>query len=219
MWSCGREAPTLLSLRTPTHIDAAVLRLRDLIRPDAEPRFVRVAPEPECEPSRCFENVARKVARDGGERLCGWAIWVWPHVFIEAEHHAVYAPPDGGAWRDLTPGPTADLKRRLFLPHPAAAYDEGEGREGRRDNVRMALCDDPMVAEIFAAAEMRTRIWRSVQATGGAGEAATLAALEVAEFAQSHAQVRLAMKYTPPKAPCFCGSGRMFRKCHGRATG
>jgi hypothetical protein len=208
----------VISLRTPASVDAAVLQLRDLIRPDAEPRYLRIAPEPDCERQRCFENVRRKVDRDGGASVVGWALWIWPHVFIEAEHHVVYRPADGGAWRDVTPPDQPSTKRRLFLPDPSATYREDMGA-GRRDNIRLALCDDPMVGEIFAAAELRTRIWRSAPGADAASEAATLAALEAAEFAQSRAQVRLAMKYTPPRAACFCGSGRMFRGCHGRVTG
>jgi hypothetical protein len=60
------------------------------------------------------------VARDGGEILYGWAIWEWPRVFIEAEHHAVWSK--GGCLTDVTPQvPPADTI--LFLPDTERAYD------------------------------------------------------------------------------------------------
>jgi hypothetical protein len=58
-------------------------------------------PEPWAQPSRCFENVAGKVAQDGGRIRFGWT---FHHRLVErmlgpgyvfVTHHAVLNAPDG----------------------------------------------------------------------------------------------------------------------------
>jgi len=66
-----------------------VAALREQILPGGSPVYLRVDPEADCEPMACFAKVRRKVDRDGGRAQFGWAIWIWPRIVIEAEHHAV----------------------------------------------------------------------------------------------------------------------------------
>jgi hypothetical protein len=40
---------------------------------------------------------------DGGRIQFGWPIRERRHVYVEAEHHAICEPPDGGPRRDITP--------------------------------------------------------------------------------------------------------------------
>jgi hypothetical protein len=165
--------------------------------------------------NECFQNVRRKAEREGGSIQFGWAIWTWPRVFIEAEHHAVYVPPDGQPWQDVTPAEDPETKRRLFLPDDTATYDfKNEGV--RRDNVRMALSDDPLIPAFFAAAEERSRIWNSIPGVGKVQVPPAIAMkLQDAGFAVAGAMYPLATKYLQPNDPCFCGSGRRFKRCHG----
>lgn len=200
--------------RTPSAVGPTVRRFCAGVRPDRDPVFLRVAADPDCHPNACFQNVSRRVLRDGGAPQFGWSIWLWPHVFIEAEHHAVYAPPGGRPWLDITPGPRG-LKRRLFLPDDAALHDPAAGQ--RRDNIRMALSDDPLIAELFAGAEARSEVWNGAAQPGDV-QVASLNRLEAAEHAQVRAQFHLGMRYTPANAPCFCGSGKRFKRCHGRTA-
>ena len=178
---------------------------------------MRIAPEPDCEPLDCFNNVRRKLEREGGRIQFGYAIWTWPHVLLEAEHHAVYEPPPGGDWRDITPARDPSIKRRLFLPDDTATYDfENEGV--RKDNIRLALSNEPLIADFIAAAEERARIYNSIPGIGQVTTgAAILARIRAAEYAQAQAQFQLAMKHTGPNDPCFCESGRKFKRCHGRS--
>lgn len=201
----------------PRSIGPAVQALCDRIRPGAAPPvYLRVDPDPDCVALSCFANVQRKVDREGGSTQVGWAIWIWPRVFIEAEHHAVYAPPGGAPWRDITPGDQA-VRRRLFLPDDSATYGDAD-RGAWRDNIRVALADDPLVVEMFTCMEARTRVWRAEPAVSSAQSLAAFGDLQAAELAQHFVQLRLAMKYTRPNDPCFCGGGRRFRACHGRAA-
>jgi hypothetical protein len=131
----------------------------------AEPNFITITPEPSCDPNDCFECIRRKVTREGGRIQFGWSIWEWPHVYIEAEHHAVYEPPAGSPWKDITPAPSAEIRHPLFLPDNDATYDfESEGI--LRDNKRLALNDDPLIQELFAVAEKRVAILNSIPGVG-----------------------------------------------------
>jgi hypothetical protein len=197
---------------TPTSIGPAVLALCARLRPGGPlPVYLKVDPDPDCDSVACFGNVARKVDRDGGRLQNGWAIWIWPRVYIEAEHHAVYEPYVGGPWRDMTPG-EAGVRRRLFLADDAATFDTS----ARRDNVRVALADDPLVTEMFACMDIRTKVWRSGAALNRATGMTAFAELQAAELAQHFVQVELAKKYLRPNDPCFCGRSRRFGACHGR---
>lgn len=121
---------------TPGAISTAIETLCQDIAPGQTPTFIEHRPAPAARPRECFSNVADEVSRCGGELVFGWAIWEWPDIFIEAEHHSVWR--SGEQLIDITPHecPTNGV---LFLPDPSARYDfEGQTR---RNNVRRPLTD------------------------------------------------------------------------------
>lgn len=205
----------MTAIGTPQFVTQEIMELCQRLNPTARPVFLRITPEPNCEPDDCFASVRRKVDVEGGRIQFGWAIWEWPRVFIEAEHHAVYEPPRGRPWVDISPSDRPDVSRRLFLPDDTAAYDfDNEGN--RRDNLREALVDDPLVRELFRLAGERNAIINTIPGLGMITVEGDVAErfqqnLEQAVMVELH----LGMKYTPQNAPCFCGSGRRFKRCHG----
>jgi hypothetical protein len=203
-------------LRPPESISDQVRKLCARTSPDREPVSLPIRPDPDCEPLDCFEYVRRKVQREGGRIQCGWAIWEWPRVFVEAEHHAVYEPANGPPWVDITPSTFPEV-RRLFLPDDTATYDfENEGI--LRDNIRLALSDDPLIQQFFNAAKDRLAILNAIPGIGQvSADALTAARLSAIEREQTRLIVALGMKYTSQGAPCFCGSGQKFKRCHGES--
>jgi hypothetical protein len=184
-----------MHMRVPPEITPQVRELtRSKIGPDSEPLFVEVTPEPWCKCADCFENVRRKVAKHGGSIQFGWAVWEWPGVFLEAEHHAVWAPPGDGALVDITPCEFGST-RRLFLPDDAAIYDfEHEGI--LRDNLRYALVDDPLVDELFKAAAKRTALKNELPGVGVIrAHPSEVKALEKLERRVARANEALVAKY------------------------
>jgi hypothetical protein len=150
--------------RTPIEISEKVVRLCHQIIRDSQPMFLEITPDPGCKAKDCFENVRRKIEKEGGRIQYGWALWEWPQVFIEAEHHAVYEPAGGPPWVDLTPC-LRGSRRRLFLPDDTATYDfQDEGF--RRDNVRIALSDDPDIEEFFKAGKRRSAFYNELPGVG-----------------------------------------------------
>ena len=74
---------------TPPEITRAVRRLTESVVRGAEPVYLPVQPEADAIVHECFPNVQAKVARDGGQMLCGWQLWEWPHVLVEAEFQGI----------------------------------------------------------------------------------------------------------------------------------
>jgi hypothetical protein len=201
--------------RTPAAVTDRIRQLCEQISSGVEPIFIPITPGVGCAPLDCFGCVRRKVEMDGGRIQYGWAIWEWPGVFVEAEHHAVYEPEAGPPWLDITPSADPQIRRRLFLPDNAAVYDfENEGV--LRDNIRVALCDEPLIQQFFDACAERSRILNSLPGMGEiALDAPTAARLSAVDNDKTRLFFSLAMKYTPQNARCFCGSDQKFKRCHG----
>ena len=94
-----------------------------------------------------------------------------------------------------------------------------ENEDTRRDNVRRALTDDPLVQEFFRLAEERNAILNAIPGVGKVtlqGEAAT-------RFQRNHQRAaeiefQLGLKNSPQGALCPCGSGLKFKRCHGQPS-
>jgi hypothetical protein len=203
---------------TPDSISEDVLKLCGQINPAARPTYIIIMPAQGCEANNCFDCVRREVERNGGRIQFGWSIWKWPRVCVQAEHHAVHEPSSGPPWVDVTPSGPPGVIRRLFLPDDRAVYDFGEGT--RRDNIRLALNDDPLVKEFFAAAEKRVAILNSIPGKGRIEiDSDTAKKLSAAVGEKDRLLYSLRMKYTSQNAPCFCSSGKKFKRCHGQRAG
>jgi hypothetical protein len=202
----------------PPSIAKHVLAFCARINPGVMPIYLPIRPEPGCDKLECFPNVRRKVEREGGRIQYGWEISQWPGVFIEAQHHAVYEGQAGPPWRDITPPPSEEnsqQERRLFLPDDLAVYDFAT--DIRRDNIRQALAVDPLIDEYLGLSAELVAIMNRIPGTGLV-EVEGADAERVESIARQSARLRrqLAMKYTPYGAPCFCGSGQKFKRCHGQ---
>ncbi len=104
----------------PSSISSSILEFCRSIAP-TEPVFITSVPLRRSATSFCFENVDRKIAKSGGSKLFGWAIWHIPDLYFEAEHHAVWRNKNGGLI-DVSPQ-MGQRRRMLFLPDPSAVYD------------------------------------------------------------------------------------------------
>lgn len=69
----------------------------------------------------CQTNVEKKIQKDGGYRIIGWAIWK-SQIFIEAEYHHIWAAPDGSKVIDITPKRDGE-KHILFVIDPEQKDD------------------------------------------------------------------------------------------------
>jgi hypothetical protein len=134
---------------TPRKLHRFVSELSRSIADEKVARYVAVRPDLGAQPNECFFNVPQKIAKDGGGIQYGWSIWELPGLFIEAEVHAVWVSPTG-EWIDVTPKVNHESEI-LFLPDENVTWDENS--RFRRDNIRMAMKDDPIVYEFIEAAK------------------------------------------------------------------
>jgi hypothetical protein len=179
-----------------------------------------IQPEPGWEPNNCFFSVRERVRRDGGRMQLGWSIGELPGVYLEAERHAVFAPADGSSWLDISPAPVPEITTRLFLPDDAAAEYDFANAGVREANIREALAADDRIRAFFRLAKQIEALLNSHPGLGEItlkGENAINC--EHLQRAASSLIEALAMEYTPTNAPCFCGSRKKFKKCHGPYRG
>lgn len=201
-------------MASPT--DAQTIRFCERIAPKAKPIVLEIKPEAGSRSVECFYNVRDKVEREGGSIKFGWVIWTWPDVYIEAEHHAVYEPPSGSPWLDITPAPDGDTQR-LFLPDDTVPFDFDEPLP-RRDNIRHPLTNDPLVHDHLRLAARFTRFLNHYRIKPGEAQVPLYLIQEAQMLQQKRREVILLMqqKYTKRNARCYCGSGKKFKNCHGR---
>lgn len=114
--------------------------------------FVASKPSAGAVQSFCFDNVAQKMERAGGTVAYGWAIWSFPDIYFEAEHHGVWRNRQGKL-TDVSPQLNS-ARRILFLPDPQATYDP----LSYRSNVLKAAGDNPLAVEFVRLANARNAL-------------------------------------------------------------
>jgi hypothetical protein len=194
---------------TPGRISREILVLARELSSGHQPRFVPIAPDQTAKVGECFFNVQSKIAREGGEIVYGWAIWEWPRVFIEAEHHAVWS--SGTEWIDITPNDPG-IHRVLFLADPTRAFDYRSYK--RIMNVKRPLNSAPFIQDWLNATDELRRYFED-ESDG------PIARLDRSRLKILHDKVRYAQagvlvwlaQNTGRNGACFCGSGKKFKKC------
>lgn len=207
----------MIFTKTADISSAPVIDFCSSINPNAQPIRLPIRSGNHDQTLDCFNNVRRKVLSEGGRLVLGWAIWEWPNIYVEAEHHAIYEPPGADAqWLDITPSDQPHISARVFVEDADATYDFAN--EGvRRDNKRKALVDDPLVERFFQTARDYSAIMNSIPGVGNVNVPLHIAQrLKQLELENTQLTLQLAMKHSPRNAPCFCGSGKKFKRCHGQ---
>lgn len=80
------------------------------------------------QPLDCFMNVQKMIAKLGGEMVCGWHVYQFSELFLEAEAHAVWREPKEHRLIDVTPGNVEDGEKILFIPDTTWTWKEGVSR-------------------------------------------------------------------------------------------
>jgi hypothetical protein len=206
---------TLLYPIVPSAASADVRKLCARLSPGQTAITLSVTPEADGEVSFCYQNVERKIARDGGSIQHGWQIWEIPQIWLEAEFHAVWRSPEGDLV-DITP--KADSSEGiLFLPDLHRTY------AGKQIfNEYHVISKDPLVNELIAIKRKKYLLLNRGERAHINGEIVLLG-----DEAREHARIEmreqgvmdqiLLNKYKVGRNyPCPCGSGRKYKQCCGR---
>lgn len=195
-----------MATTTPEVVSEEIQEFCREIEPSVQPRYVPVRPKDRCLVNECVRNTEAYILAHGGTIQYGWIIWESPEVMLEAEFHAVWLSTEG-EMVDITPKPDGE-RQILFLPDRKRKY------EGKLvDNKRKPLNTSP---EVISAIQKAEEVFRIKQRHFKDG---TLDLMSfAADVEQFWSRIRL-NKGTKlgRNAPCFCGSGRKFKKCCGRA--
>lgn len=194
----------------PKPTSTLVKRICSKIDVSEDPRYVPCKPIPGAAQSECFPLVDEKVAAEGGKRVLGWQIWQG-EILVEAEFHAVWESPIGELV-DITPK-SMSFREILFLPDAKSKY---EGKQV--NNIRINLSGSSLVDEFIAVHDAVFRIENK-------GERALVREVLLSGAERiAHRKLTLvkplielmAHRGDTRKSQCPCGSGKMYRICHGR---
>lgn len=186
---------------TPPEITPMILDCCKTLNSQILPFYVDVIPDPDALMNECFPNVQRKIARDGGTHINGWAIWQWANIMIEAEAHSVWKTADGKLI-DITPHSHQE-RQILFVPDKCVKF-EGVIIPNKRAPMTKSL----KVARLIDLCNTRDYIAQQAGASKTyslpMGMAQEIIALQ-REIAQRVDRNTL----------CPCGSGLKYKKCCG----
>lgn len=114
-------------------------------------RSIGCAPKAWSEPKRCFVNVERQVAKEGGRMVVGWMWQELVGISISGEAHAVWQSRDGKL-RDITPHDGAP-RRIAFCEDPKVLAKRGYTAPPKK-----IVTDDPRAVKIEAFASTLDRM-------------------------------------------------------------
>lgn len=202
---------------TPAVLSQPLIALCEEIAPGgALPVYVDVRPLQGVPSKECFPIVEEHIRINGGTSVIGWSLWELPTLYIEAEFHAVWRAPNGSLV-DIAPKPES-TQRILFQA------DTGREYQGCQvNNVRRPLRQDFAVIafleacdEEFELMNRRERAWQHGEIALQGEEAAEYQRIQVKK-AQCHLLMRPLCPQVGPYTPCWCGSGKKTKWCHGNS--
>lgn len=132
---------------SPNEVTKPVKKLIDLIGSEYAHEFVPVVPELEAKVGNCYVNVAHKVAKDGGNLVYGWAVWLGEFI-CEGEHHAVWEDQNGNLI-DVTPH-QVEADEVFFISDDRYTY-----KDTQIANIRVNVGNNPLVDHFILLSEMR----------------------------------------------------------------
>lgn len=197
-----------MNTTTPIKIDDTVLEFCLSVNSDNLPMFIPVIVETGAAIDECFGNVADKVAREGGERVFGWMIWLWPNTLIEGVFHSVWKNPNGSLI-DITP--KADHEKQiLFLTDGSQLY------EGRRvNNIRKSISTNGVVNDYILTSD--ALYYHMLQGDKGVDRRVSFEGegLEILKWLKNQIDNLYGMIINDngKHGPCPCGDGRSFKRC------
>jgi len=195
---------------TPNEICSDIEFLLSKVGAKSEPVFLPSRPVAGAPLNECFPIVDKKVESAGGKKVLGWQIWKTP-LLVEAEFHAVWESPEGDLI-DITPK-SLPLAKILFLQDEAAVYKGKQVNNIRVNTTGNQLVDDFIVVcnAIFRIENKGGRAFQYELSLSGDEAQAYHMLCKARELLEV-----MALQGMNRKSPCFCGSGKKHKACHGK---
>ncbi|CAN5601802.1 hypothetical protein BH20ACI4_BH20ACI4_20930 [soil metagenome] len=190
---------------TPAKITTEIRKFCNQISSKSNPIYLEVKSLPTSIKNECFKNVQNYISQNGGTIQYGWRIWECAGIMVEAEFHSVWVSPEG-EFVDISP---AEEKNILFLPDNSKIY------EGKQiNNIRLAFSNNPLVKEFIYLNNRFFEEMNKGELIDKFGAVAVPAHI-ITPLMQRKDEVGLKLFeiFAKPNSPCYCGSGRKFKKC------
>ena len=197
-------------MTSPIEITRAVRKLIDKIGSEYEHEIIPVKPDPAATPGNSYFNVQEKVAKDGGNLVYGWAVWLSDFI-CEGEHYAVWEDEDGNLV-DITP-PRVPLDKLLFIPDDRFTY------EGKHiANIRSSVIDNLLVDHIILLADMKDYLLQFATRVGdGQHHFSTFTGNVYNHYDALFNNALLFFREGGKLgSACYCGSLKPYSQCHGK---
>lgn len=195
----------------PGEITPEVELLLDTMQVDYDPELVPVKPEEYSQPDACYDNVAEKVTRDGGKIHYGWAVWQNTHI-IEAEHYAVWETPDGDLV-DVSPN-RHEAAVIMFIPDDQPINNELMAIP----NVRVNISGSRLIDDFILLSETVDKLYGLSIYTDEDKLWLPESVLSTVDTLNQYrlGAEQLYMSGGKAEGPCYCGSKKTYKACHGR---
>lgn len=194
---------------TQTVINAYFDELLDRINAKYYPINVAIQPESGAELNNCFNNVTRKVAKDGGSICYGWALLPQRHI-LEAEKHAIWKSSDG-RYIDITPRPISIPMLQFVID------DEFEYNGQLVGNVRLNLTENTVIDDWILVCEAIDTLYTY---TDRIDDHRVQVPTSIAPLLEN--LEHFVKNFDPfvtaggnPDSLCFCGKPLFYRDCCG----
>lgn len=186
---------------TPPEITAMLSNLCRDLNPYLPPLWVNVIPERWALQNECFLNVRKKIARDGGSCVNGWAIWQWANMLITAEAHSIWKS-EAGELIDITPH-NYNERTILFVPDSTVRF-EGIIIPSKR----APLTDSPKIDHLIKLLNTKDYL---LQQSG----TSKMFAFPEPFLLEIQSVIADITQKTSRNNFCPCGSGLKYKKCCG----
>ncbi len=178
-----------------------------------EHEFVSNIPDSEATVGNCYFNVEKKIVKDGGALVYGWAVWLGNFI-CEGEHHAVWED-ECGNLVDITPH-QIEVNTVFFIPDDRYVY-----KNRYIGNIRINIGNNPVVDHFILLSEMKDFLLTI--ATRIDDEKISFPNRVIHNMYSHHnnrvSNILLYLKEQGKLGTaCYCGSTKVYSKCHGKGV-
>jgi len=196
---------------TPAIISASILATCKKVTDSTKPIFIPIQPAVGARVNKCTYNCKEYIEQNGGELTLGWKVTEWKNVFIEFIGHAAVKTENGIFC--VTPS-RYDEEKILFLEDPSLSFDFSD-ENARLPSQSISISKHKEVSALIEIERKIKEIKCKYPVASGYmkvyGDDAT--ALTELEKEKSKLLPIILTKTTHHNDPCFCGSGKKYRKC------
>ncbi|HBI17605.1 MAG: hypothetical protein UR60_C0017G0022 [Candidatus Moranbacteria bacterium GW2011_GWF2_34_56] len=182
--------------------------------PDAtNPIYIPVKPDSDAMVKECFANVEEKIKNEGGKIVYGWQVWEFYGVMIEAEFHAIWLSPKNELI-DITPK-ELPFTKILFVETPNLIYENKQ-----TNNIRKSLLKNTKLADEFI--ETYNRMFNILNEGDRSKQTSVRLSdeekFELINLGKKSSELLIKINNLIPGRNdlCRCGSGKKYKKCHGK---